>query len=1689
MSGDASRKPKRSWRDTSAPAPSAKGPDYKWKDRRAPESKPKPAPSKSWRVVKATVACLAAVGVIVWLIIMLGPSRPAAVVLVEADYATNLRVPHNVYGVAGAKGLERQARQPKSIAIFPSPLLRLAGNSPALERPDQWDTLIAGVRKSVHEKTVVFYLALHGATDSKGAYFLPNLASKPDDRLELQKVIRSMGELPPEQNKVLILEGTLIPADWGLGMLHNDFARRLIELEPEIAKVPNLWVLSACDADQRSWVSDGLRRTIFSHYVIEGFRGKAAGSDGKITLDELHQYVRAQVRSYAWHARGAIQEPVLLPRVNAAGQTISADAVQKAAKDVFLAAVGRVPADVPPKPAATAKLEQAWAEFGRMARAVPAPAVYSPRRWRHYRAALVRYDELTRAGATDAAEQMETRLLTLQRAIAGDRFLTLPASVENTLAMNAARGGRLAATSSPPPDFARFWNAPESDLGTIWRALQASEGEETDGREPSLRSRLDDFLLRQATADPVVRNVPMAATRFEVTRGSSRPQPAEAHFLLMLSREVPLKDRPAHYRARVAQALDVRRLAEQTALSITETANDYHYPEQLQPWVRSSVEEADAARRHGEDLLFTTEEPSWQEAAQSLNQAKVLYTKAAERATKVRAALAARDRAMADLPEYASWVPQRQSSDLKDGLDKTMRELWDATHELSRRLAEPKDDADLEALEQSGKALSEGVAALGQRLVRDAQDIGRERGPEDWESATAAAAVAVADNDELSVRKTLWKRLANIERKDEEIVRTLGPDSAPAQKESLPLTRQRARLEALMALAMLGPHGFDDAQTPFTWNFDQTWDRMADLESHSTWLTDLAALGDHVGKRLGRFSETLDQSANADEVNPGSADLSQRWTAADIDARRALADVGATTDPVREPSGRLRALRVHDLLLWMARRTWLDHWWDREPTNPPYYRVAGLKYVDDALELLPRSPAAADSRKQLEAKDRLDFAAHDPIVLTSEQELPLMYRLTESGTVPPGTPVVTASAGSLLKLEPDEPNRRVSLRRQEKAKDQVGQAVQLALTSPELREMERSGKGGKPRVEQSTVAARGFFRGQVFESVAPVEIHAIPEKSVVRPAAPDGLASVAARADRDVVNLYGEGSGAIAIVLDCSGSMNDRGKFAEAKQALISVLRSVPRGTAVSLWIFGQSYGGRPAEAVRASPSSEDLADDKTPERTIRSIRKPARWEPEQCDALEATLAKIMPCWRTPLAEAMRQAKADLVSARGFKTLLVLTDGNDSEYVRKHPGRDIPSFVRETFAQTGIMVNMVCFKTDEKELADAKAQFAGVIKELDPPGTFNTATDAERLLALLRRSLKQKLTCRILTPNGALAGEVDVTAPEEAERWWLKGLEPGSYTLEVVANRTYRRGIDLERGGRLIAQLNADPRGGLLFERALYGDPARTKEPTREQKGWQVAVLENHGDPDGNQLELFACLEPLRSGEGNLRQVKPRATWFELGSESATPLDFALRVRERGYYPGPVWQLSVPQWPIDKGGMELARPVLKVWWNPAQNVIPSATLKRGGDFSVPGDLDHVRVPVEEEQTVTIESVRTEDHYVETKPDAPPELQPCLVVRLSYPPGNPYWVDAKGLVGLNPSASEHRFYERAGKYTGLFWPVPKSQAEERLNGLSLVSLSKHRGEAKAGGHYIELPLSRPRRDDRRPPSPEIDPARN
>jgi hypothetical protein len=1230
--------------------------------------------------------------------------------------------------------------------------------------------------------------------------------------------------------------------------------------------------------------------------------------------------------------------------------------------------------------------------------------------------------------------------------------------------------------------------------------LRRSESGAGQGRA-SVRLRGDDFLLLQASRNPG-KDLESVAEKLEITRGHDYPQPAEAHFVRMLARRLePLGKQPQKLLAAVSQAILLRRQAERTALGASGRARDYSYCEQIYPWIGKRVETADAERRLGEDQLFSADQSAWDQAATALGKARLLDTEIAGRAATIREALAARDHALANLPGFSHWVADRYADELQGELISRIENLWEKTHLLTAKLESANDQADLVVLRQAAADLSEGMKQLSTRFSELAERIDTNRLKQDWEASSAAAAVPFGDTGGRSTREKLWERIANIKKHDREMAAMEQSDTAKVTDEQRAEEEKRARARAetqgLMALAALGEWWFDDREVFAAreqGDYASTIKRVraaseSGLDQGQPWWSHIAAAGDRIGLRWQRMVGEIDRLTDEQNGIPDLHAFQDRLVKADRLER--LIDGGSPrlADSTTQAAIRLREARAHTLLLGMADRAWEDHWYDEDPKER-YYHAVGSRFINDADKYFPQSAPVRAARGRLDRNGRIALDGPPRIILTSESEGRIAYRVTDEGIVPAGLPVVKPSAEQPLELDPGAKGFHVIPRGQ--AKDMVA----ITVRNPLGDRFEKDPNENRPRVAPSSFRLDGFFRGQEFSGTTAVSIHPVPDTVAIGPPPSDPPdASIAVRASKEIIARFGAGTGSVAIVLDCSGSMLDqtgggRTKFDEAQEALREVLPLVPPKTKLSLWTFSQLPPG-----VNQIFQGDPLASE--PELTIKPLLPMAPWDPRQTDALVGQIRQLRPYLETPLVEAMwMAANQDLKSATGLKTLLVLTDGDDNQLEKFNPKYNpnrlsVKDFIVAGFKPLGITVNMVFFTPagNKNEIDRARDRFGPALAQLEPRGSFRMAKDLKELIATLQRGLIQKLTCQILKPDGTPVADepLDVTDPNEEERW-CRGLKPGVYKLRVHAGSNVDQDIDLRNGDRIIVELIEDQAGAVVFRRGLYTASNEFAGRSRvENEAWRLTPLANQVRQDGDhdRLQMATALERKPEGNvaGEIQQVKPRMAWFRLGAEDVEHPEtrFMTRWRERVFYPGPVWQFDVPRWIPGPAGDRFAAPVLKAWWsNPESKLEPASELR----FDPPGNLGEVPrgVRLGEGKTVIIESIGLEDHRVEVAPGEPTQSKPCLVVRLAFSGDYPCLVDPASLSGLQIVGHEHRVYSQAGKYTGLFWPVNPPQFQ-RLAGLGLIALDEFRGQADKK-NMLEIKLGQPTVESQIPAPPNV-----
>jgi hypothetical protein len=1647
MSSDPRRQQTPGWKGAGKPAGRKGDAQPQWKK----ESGPAPVRGRWSKKSKFGVALLCFLVIsaaLVWAFTWIIPPKPACLVLVGSGYEDNLAVPANVAGWNELQGFKNLTEASEAGFLWWGPkTLRLQQDPKRLKEKAGWDDGL----KNVAQNTVVLFMAMDGAADSEGPCLILDEPGA-QSRLRIQDVIARLADLPAKKNKVLVLDATEVPCDWTVGELGNDFERRLEELDSRIREVPNLVVISASGPGQRSWLSPDGRSTIFARYVLEGLGGAAGMDNGRVTALKLFNYASRHVAGWARDNRDAAQTPVLLPK--------DQEGERRAAK-IDLVVIDREArrqkseAAAPQEaPKISPELATAWQECQNLRKQVPAPWVDHPNLWREYLDTLLRYEDLLRAGDESDAAGFRGTLTALKDE------MTRPTRLESipfAFPMPEALGQAVPWSKKElAQQFEPLWNAePDRRKENRDRLEKWAQGK---GAALALTNvKVAELLLDKAAEDPA-KNTEKAWELLNSFDRGSNARPAEAHFLAMLHRDLARgsERQPLAPGDQLQLALRTRKLAEEVALAAraeTETPGSA-YAEQIFPWIRDAVEAADKERRPGEDRLFLSTADDWAKSKQQLEQASAGYQKAQPAVRAVREALRTRDEVFASLPYYSRWMAERRAADPRQV--EALQELWRNAHLLADALETPRFDRVTEL-----SKLADLVRASFDRLARDfAQQCSALQDapvlPSTWHDIEDALSVPLID---AAVRIRLLEKSREISRSLDEKFKPDGRDekSGDADLKTLAskeqdLARDAAQRQGRLAMAALGEKWVNQ-------NGPNEWDEL-----HKKVTGDPAALdeaGDKIGRLWWRLASRVNELTAASRRSPldkamselaQAERLARQLDGATVLFGRPAAASGVpfvTGDPVSEG----HHLQLHQLLLWQEQRTFADHWFAEDPANAtPYYLFAGESFLRDAAELAGahRTDLEAETKnlrlarlKQAQADlrqpSRLRLAERGPQAVTSQRYFDVSYRVEGDRSVPPGVAAFWLEAPTFQISDPEQARR---LSQREAREVPPSEALAYSLKNP-----------FSPEPATRTITLHGRYRGEVLAQATPINLYSVPDV-IATHVDPDTPAAIAARIDDKF-----QSQGGIVIVLDYTGSMER--KIKQVTKAVKEVLEKIPRGTRVSIWLFGRKQG----------PGNTDSSEELTKVEPI--TKSPIRWEQNrfQIDNIMQELEASEPMNYSPVIEAMARASEDLHNVRGVKNLLVLTDGADNLFTRKerpesrelhrrHSTDDAAKFLKAEFADTDIFINVVLYKTEAGEQAEARHQFA-VVEKLPLLGKVIEEKDADKLADTMQRLLRPKL--RLLRDDGSRPKDFPedglfASFPEETDLYWSPGLDPG-ITYRASLPPLKPQNVQLDPGDRL--ELIATHREGQLgWERGVFGElfftdkklSSENRQAYSQNRDWLMALLQNQLKPNDRSLELMTTIEDAAHrapSEGTVSQRKPKFIYFELeGAEKPV----VLRYNNLADYPGPAWGLNVDS-PSELSYDPGRAPVLRAFWG---DRLPETIASFTRENSKPLAKDFKGLL----QGVTLEA------SVEKYDVQPGVTESCLVVRARRSDGKPIMVRVPE---LKPRGQQHCLYLKAGEYTGRFWPVNETQAENAKYSIEVFSVDDFKRAASDRGARAEMKL--------------------
>jgi hypothetical protein len=1701
------RKP--SWRNKSA----SQGKQAWWKRGEAANaaSGNKRPWSRSQRLLAAGSALVVLIVLIAVVVLLPRTPRPAAFVLLGASYDDNLALPHNLAGVMALQDLtdlDNTAAPSGFLSWFDSSAKPVLKKNFGLSEEPRWTS---GWESFAQEGVVVF-LALHGGVavgkDDKPEPFLFLTDPTGGQRLPLEKILDHLDEgALKEKKKLLILDPTQSTVGWTQGQLDNDFVRQVKKVMEERSKdgqAANLFVLCASGVDQRSWVSEEWRRSIFAHFVIEGLKGAADSNDDKVvTLLELKTYVQKEVKQWAHNNRNAVQEPILLPDDSSASGfqlTRVETAYQKPEPTGALSE------------ASLKSLLDAWTKFDNLRAEIPSPAAYTPHLWHQYQETLLRYEQMLRFGdPTTKAAKLLAALTQLEEEMRLARQLDQLDGVGNALPLASTLGLPLPMSAKELDELrvAELWSGDEKQREARWKELKAWR--EKGEKAPRLvQVQLSEQLLQSLIRKPVARaDLALASEVLHQVSIPGSVWPIEAHYLAMLHRDLPEAPQPSPPPELLQTALRTRMLAEQAVLGPPPTQQadkdrSHVYSEAVFPWIREEVKEGDDNRRLGEDLLFASRPEEWTKAREYFVAAVPAYEEATKKARKLREALRVRDELFDELPAYTNWaVRQRLKSENEEKRQNLVTELkanWVTAHLLAAALAKgPDRDQQWDQLPTTFDSKIRDPFLEHCRKLNKAEAIL----PTRWQEIEDALIVPFIPAKE---RLSLLKNSRHIS--------SVLNDQAqkPQEGEKPSETTNSGRPEGLLALARLG----EDFSTSSSGKKVTEW--LAEPAGDEDVMVKAGSLLEKQWRSLQKDTDTnLRSSLGEGVLNEASTKAfeAERLGRQLDGASAALLHLEerARRGPDKRPIGpgeAARSLKLHRLLLWQLDRTADDHWYAENPSKDviPYYVLAAKKYLADAEKLAVvnddeaidvkrrKTRALADGKARLEPTGLRVTGARSDRYVTSEREVLLSWKVERPANGKEsefsGIPVVwndvdyvENNAPKILRPakldwheEKNKEDKKKLVSERLRHTLPVSDPVEVEVTNP------IEGRPGQRREIMGGVALRGRYRGQVLDEAT--KLHYLSAADLVVSQLPGSeKAGVAFRAEPGAL------AGQLAVVLDASPSMGTvkpwnrdvECKYHDATTALRRVLKRLPAHTRLSIWVFG---GGKVPSPTLIQPTSD----------------KPIDWDPtnpHQLNKIMDYVEDIKPEYgESPIVKTMIEAKNALgPPGDGPRTMLVLTDGMDNE------SGDASGLLVKEFKNEDILLNVVLFRVVEKEREEAYGLF-GRINKFKKPGTLlpdqeDQKKSAADQTAELPRILEKMLIprARLLRKSGGpLLGNPDDGVPVSPGRqtlFWLKA-PPINLTAKVGdfqedEGRVYQKELSLQRGDRLLVALRGEGWRNLRFERAPFAEePANTDEtsktkvgswggePSQFKEGWQASILQN-GDfgTTPKELQVLVALESLTERE-KLQQVYPGFRWIEVKPKEPgknTPL---VRWYNDERYPAPVWQVLLTGWPVkEKNGTSTGQaPEVNVWWQQ--------------DPTPPGHAEFRVDPKNPEQTVKI---LDQEVYVECdfKPKyevwaAPDrrEYRSCLILRISHknPPDgknsdNLVWAHLPNHKG----GEEHQYFSNGRQYTAIFWDF-----EERGDFPRRVQLTSLKEFKKKAWHVEFKKLPEPTQGETGPEPPKL-----
>ncbi len=1603
-------------------------------------------------LVGGVVAVSALTALLTWAATSVGPAPHVAVTLAGSDYRKQLDLPANGYGDRAigrlASWVTQGGRGPRRDLQLVKPPIELATSGD-----------FASLTSDPQAAVALMFVSAHGISTPQGPAILPADALHAKDAVPVTTLLKHIAGFPTDQKKILLLDCVHFDCQPQLGVLLNGFSAQVQALEEQISAIPNLVVVLGSDVEQRNWLHPAEGTNNWTAALVRGLNGAAEDidNDGWIDWLEVHEYCVGQCEQWARRVCRQPQTPVLLPK---------GDRGVARSRNLALFPVNTAALEIPRLVDATRTelLQQWWAKHNALEARPLHPAIVSPVAWQRFQTVLLRYEHFELAGCRDAADDLLEQLGDLEQLLERETVLDSVAcrvGVLDPAAVGFQASAELTATASRLaallPDMTR-----EAAV-EHWQQVLAEQPNAASVaylRREIIEQRIYSLarsLRAQAKVEP--KQLQQASQMVFAINDPLQPVPQAGLILQLMTRDLPCEQFSSQ------DATSLGRLLELSLRSDRVAAGNAWWSRDIFRWVADIAARADQQRRVAGDLLFGEAEARARAVA-ALDEAERCYAELDRVAAGLVQAEQVRLRGPYQLARLRNVMLAQTSADADNVSSRCVSEvqqLYELLEQLNDpRLLRPTTNAAQRsvALREIGEVSArfhQTLAALNDRLQLWQQKVLSASS----ESLPNVLAALSASSPSASERVEAWKRL-----------RRLAADSQPSDStpttvvtNRLPQVQRGAAVRGKLCLAAWPDSAFDSVRSRKLESQAQVAHRLDIFVTDPHWRAMLAEAGQQIGMRetAARQLILLASSANHSHDEPNST---SHHDDGDRESGQVQPDHAERVPgpPVHEndslhnnyrsrlltmqrmsylpPMSLQRMIVAHqsdrfaDYLGWQCKRMVADGYWSVQANILPYYvRVAEL-FAEDRTAL-SAIPLTHQESAQPVARGEVEIVGGDDLVWTTQQTDHVEVHVHTPQNGYRGFVALWVSASGQLEVTQPAPGQRVC--RPLTVLDQHSNPLDATAMDGLLVQLQRASVPSAAGPTQLHI--QGYFRGRRLQRVVDVPVAEQADLRIVQaPVTPGGRIAVRSRPSASTT-----AGGAMALVLDCSGSMGAaRGqtfgpdtKYAHAIAAIESLLDKLPTGVELSVWAFGQAIG----EEKTVHPA----------EKSIRRIQSPLVWNAQDSAMRKRLLDAISypalePWNESPLLATMLAASKDLNDVDGIRSLVVITDGADNRVahdpVTNPLGLTPTELLKKHFAGTGITVNVVAFRVQPNERDDVRQQLQ-CVEDWLPAGRFVEANQTAELASALHDMLQVQPLLQLRAETAESNVELPMSPVTGAVNW--TPLLPGGMYRVTLGTASVAGLIRLRDGDRLVLHHNAA--GELEPWSAIDNQFAWCQR--RQSGGWQAALVPV-AVSDATRTQANLLFEATAT-QGALSVERPGELWIE-AFDGDQPLQIGWQRQTE--LPGAAYDLRVDH-------ADGVQPLIRVWMSD-RSTSPVGRLAKGRDYVQLADLAPARWQLSS-GTIELLSATIETHTVpdETGSQRP---QPCLVLRGSCPPGMAYRLRT---VGLTVAGQDEQCFTRLGRFTLRQWPVSEEDVQRALQAVQLISIDQFKLEASLNGGQIQF----------------------